>query len=383
MNVYSNKQKWKFILLVFAILIGVSSFFITNKLTHELAQEERKKLELWAMGMKKLSTLNNPESDYTFYLEVIKNNETVPVILTNKKGEIISSRNLDPQRENDSLYLQKQLKKMKAENEPIEVELLDDNKNYIYYRDSTLLTKLTYFPLIQFGVLLVFLFVGYLAFSSSRRAEQNQVWVGMSKETAHQLGTPTSSLLANVELLKLKNLQPEIVAEFDKDINRLEKITDRFSKIGSSPKLERKDILPILNNAVEYIRARSSRKIKFDLQFDPKREILVPFNDSLFEWVIENLCKNAIDAMGGEGKITIRLDDRVQYLFIDIHDEGNGIPKSKYKTIFQPGYTTKTRGWGLGLSLSKRIIENYHGGKIFVNQSSAANGTTMRIVLKR
>ncbi len=383
MNIYSKKQKWKLLLLLVAIVIGVSSFVITNKLVKQLAVEERKKVELWALGMRQLSALDNAEKDYTFILEVIKNNETVPVILTDKNGEIISSRNLDSDREKDSVYLQRELEKMKKDNEPIEIILLDGNMNYIYYKESILLTRLFYFPIIQFGVISLFLIVSYLAFSTSRKAEQNQVWVGLSKETAHQLGTPTSSLLASLELLKLKNVDPEVLNEFEKDVNRLEKITERFSKIGSKPKLEKQNIIEVLIHAVEYIKARSSKKVNFHFNFSPNDIVQVPFNASLFEWVIENLCKNAIDSMEGNGNMDINIDDRIQYLFIDIIDDGKGIPKSKYKTIFQPGYTTKQRGWGLGLSLSKRIIEIYHDGKIFVNYSEMDKGTNMRIVLKK
>ena len=383
MNIYSKKQKWKVLLLIIAIIIGVSSYIFTSNLVKKLAVEERKKAEMWALGMRQLTALDNEDKDCTFILEVIKNNETVPVILTDKDGQIISSRNLDPNKENDLEYLAKQLNKMKKDNEPIEIILLDGNRNYIYYKESILLIRLFYFPIIQLGVILLFLFVSYLAFSTSRKAEQNQVWVGMSKETAHQLGTPTSSLMASVELLKLKDGDNEIITELEKDVNRLELITERFSKIGSKPKLTKQDVVSVLINAVKYIKARSSKKLSFHFNFSENDRIQVPFNASLFEWVIENLCKNAIDSMAGHGNITINIDDRIQYLFIDIIDDGKGVPKSKYKTIFQPGYTTKQRGWGLGLSLSKRIIEIYHDGKIFVNHSELDKGTNMRIVLKK
>ncbi|MBI9054812.1 MAG: HAMP domain-containing histidine kinase [Bacteroidales bacterium] len=383
LNIYSKKQKWKLFLLFIALIIGVSSFVITNNLTKKLSIEERKKVEMWALGMRQLSALDIEGKDYTFILEVIKNNETVPVILTNKEGKIISSRNLDVDKENDQKYLAKQLAKMKKDNDPIEIILLDGNKNFIYYKESILLTRLFYFPIIQLGVILLFLLVSYVAFSSSRKAEQNQVWVGMSKETAHQLGTPTSSLLASVELLKLKNAEEKIVIELEKDVHRLEVITERFSKIGSKPKLTKQDVVGVLINAVKYIKARSSQKVNFEFNFSENDKVFVPFNSSLFEWVIENLCKNSIDSMEGQGNITINIDDRIQYLFIDIIDDGKGIAKSKYKTIFQPGYTTKQRGWGLGLSLSKRIVEIYHEGKIFVNYSEVDKGTNMRIVLKK
>ncbi len=383
MSIYTKKQKWKLLLLFVAIIIAAASIFTTNSLVKQLSKEERKKVELWALGMRQLSGLDSDEKDYTFILEVIKNNETVPVILTDKNGNVVSTRNLDPDREDDPEYLERQLEIMKKENEPIEIILLDGNKNFIYYKESILLTRLFYFPIIQFFVMVIFLLVAYIAFSTSRKAEQNQVWVGLSKETAHQLGTPTSSLLANLELLRLKNVDEEIVEEFEKDINRLEKITDRFSKIGSAPKLKKQDVIPILVNAVNYIKARSSEKINFYFNFSENDRILLPFNAPLFEWVIENLSKNAIDSMEGSGNIKISIADRVQFLFIDIKDEGKGIPKSKYNTIFQPGFTTKKRGWGLGLSLSKRIIESYHNGKIFVYQSEINKGTTIRIVLRK
>jgi len=383
LNIYTKKQKWKFVLLIVAVIIGVLTFVITNNLAQKLSVEERKKVELWALGMRQLSALDNADKDYTFILEVIKNNETVPVILTDMKGQIISSRNLDPNRDNDLEYLSKQLEKMKKDNDPIEIVLLDGNKNFIYYKESILLTRLFYFPIIQFGVISLFLVVSYIAFSASRKAEQNQVWVGMAKETAHQLGTPTSSLMASLELLRLKKVDEKVVTEFEKDVNRLEKITERFSKIGSAPKLKKQDIIKVLAHAIQYIKARSSEKVKFNPNFSENDQVLVPFNSSLFEWVIENLFKNAIDSMEGNGTISINIDDRIQFLFIDIIDEGKGLPKSKYKTIFQPGYTTKQRGWGLGLSLSKRIIEMYHDGKIFVNHSEIDKGTNMRIVLKK
>lgn len=370
-------------MLVGAAIIGILTFVITNNLAKKLSIEERKKVELWALGMRQLSALNNGGGDETFILEVIINNETVPVILTDKDGIILSSRNLDSNKENEKEYLSKQLEKMKKDNEPIEITLLDGNRNFIYYKESILLTQLYYFPFIQFAVISLFLFVSYIAFSVSRKAEQNQVWVGMSKETAHQLGTPTSSLMASLELLKLNNVDEKVVTEFEKDVNRLEKITERFSKIGAAPKLEKQDVIDALLNTINYIKARSSEKIKFNVNFSENDKIIVPFNSSLFEWVVENLLKNAIDSMEGSGSISINIDDRIQFLFIDIVDEGKGLLKSKYKTIFQPGYTTKRRGWGLGLSLSKRIIEMYHDGKIFVNHSELDKGTNMRIVLKK
>jgi signal transduction histidine kinase len=292
-------------------------------------------------------------------------------------------RNVSLSGKNREEELDRLIEEMKSEHQPIEIAL-PHGKQYIFYKDSTLLTRLSFFPLIQLAVVALFLLISYYAFSTAKRAEQNQVWVGMSKETAHQLGTPTSSLLASLELLKMENLNnPSLVPEIEKDINRLGKITERFSKIGSRPSLRPENISGILMNAVHYIKSRVSRKVEFILHFDENREIYVPVNKALFEWVIENLFKNAIDSMNGEGKIQLSVSEKNNMLYIDITDEGKGIPKSKYKTIFQPGYTSKKRGWGLGLSLAKRIVEQYHNGKIFVHQSELDKGSTFRIILRR
>lgn len=383
MNIYSKKQQWKLLLLIIAVIIGVSSMWYTNKLVKKLSYEERKKVKLWAQGMKQLADIDNPDEDVSFIFEVIRNNETVPVILVDENDSIISARPADLLRPNDLEYNKRLLEKMKKEHEPIEIILSKGHKNYIYYKDSILLNQLFYYPFIQLGVIFLFILVSYFAFSASRKAEQNQVWVGMSKETAHQLGTPISSLMAWVELLKMKNIDKQLVTEVDKDVKRLETITERFSKIGSAPVLSKANITDVLNNSISYIKTRSSDKVIFNLNFFSSDEIFVPVNISLFEWVIENLCKNAIDAMNGSGTINISITDHTQVVYIDIKDTGKGIPKSKYKTIFQPGYTTKQRGWGLGLSLTERIIEFYHSGKIFVKSSEINNGTTFRIVLKK
>jgi len=378
---FTKKQKWKLFLFIAAILIGFGSLWYTNILVKELKSEERKKIELWAEAMKQFETASL-DQDISFILKTLQNNKTVPVILTDEADNIIHTLNLDSEQLLDSSYLKEQLEQMKALYPPIEINVVD-GVNHVYYRDSTLLTKLTYYPFIQLLVIFLFIVVAYFAFSSSRRAEQNQVWVGMSKETAHQLGTPISSLLAWIELLKMKNEDDNLVQEVEKDIKRLETITERFSKIGSAPVLTSINIVPVLYNSVSYVKNRSSNKVKFNMQFLIDEVIPVPLNIALFEWVIENLCKNAIDAMNGSGFIDVSITDQIQVIFIDIKDSGKGIPKSKYKTVFQPGYTTKKRGWGLGLSLSKRIIEEYHSGKIFVKSSEPNNGTTFRIVLKK
>lgn len=382
MNTYKRKQQWKLLLLIAAILIGMTSLWYTNDLISKLSKEERKRVELWAEANRQLVNASL-EQDIGFILSVIKTNETVPVMIVDKDNKIEDWRNLDTTKTKDTTYLRQQFLLMKRQHEPIEIYISPDYKNYIYYKDSNLLTQLYYYPFIQLGVIFLFIAVSYLAFSASRKAEQNQVWVGLSKETAHQLGTPISSLIAWIELLRLDPEHSKIIVEVEKDVKRLETITERFSKIGSAPVLTPVNIFEVITNAISYIKTRSSSKVIFDLNFPDIEKILVPMNVALFEWVVENLCKNAIDAMNGNGNIDITIIDHVQIIYLDIKDTGKGVPKSKYKTIFQPGYTTKKRGWGLGLSLSKRIIETYHNGKIFVKYSEAGKGTTFRIVLNK
>jgi len=343
-NIYSRKQIWKLLLLIVAVIIGISSLWVTNLLVKKLSFEERKKIELWAEGMKQLANNTNPNQDISFVFQVIKNNETVPVIVTDNKDSIVFTRNLDSLKLNDFNYLKKRLAYMKAHCKPIKIILSDKLTQYVYYEDSIILTQLTYYPYIQLAVIFLFILVAYIAFSASRRAEQNQVWVGMAKETAHQLGTPISSLMAWIELLKLQKIDKEILVEVTKDIKRLEIVTERFSKIGSDTPLVPVNIVEILNNAINYMQSRTSSKIKFIRNFSDFNELMVPLNPALFEWVIENLCKNAIDAMEGSGTIEVSLYDQMQIIFIDFKDTGRGIPKSKYKTVFQPGFTTKKRG---------------------------------------
>lgn len=395
MNIYSKKQKWKFALLMMAVLIGMSSLVFTNRLVTKLSKEERKSVELWAEANRQLSKPGN-DQDISFIFEVIRKNKTIPVIMVDEEMTILAARNLDSLKsiidkkalgpevlERNLAYLYKQLEIMKSEHEPIEIVLMNGHKNIIYYKDSILLTQLFYYPFFQLGVIFLFILVAYLAFSSSRRAEQNQVWVGMSKETAHQLGTPISSLLAWVEYMKEENTNQEMLLEVEKDVQRLETITERFSKIGSAPVLVRTNIVEVINSSIAYLKTRTSKKVNYQVNYDHIDEILVPINQALFEWVIENLCKNAIDAMEGAGEIEISIQDNTQIVYVDIKDTGKGIPKTKFKTVFQPGYTTKQRGWGLGLSLSERIIETYHAGKIFVKSSDHETGTTFRIALRK
>lgn len=385
MDKYKYKIRLKYILLIVAVIIGVSSLLYTNRLVKELKLEEKKKVELWAEATQQLIELdlNDTVTNINFLVKVIENNSTVPVILMNEKGDTTTTRNLKSKRLKNPKYIARQVEIMKKEHDPIEIVLGNDEKNYIYYKDSLILTKLAYFPYVQLGVIILFILVAYLAFSSSRKFEQNQVWVGLTKETAHQLGTPTSSLMAWVNVLKMKKVDPQLVNDFEQDVVRLEKITERFSKVGSKPILTPTNIIPVIINGINYIKSRSSSKIRFNIGFSEADDIKIPLNIPLFEWVIENLSKNAIDAMKGEGTFEVKLTNNTQVIFIDFIDTGKGLHKAMFKTIFKPGFTSKERGWGLGLSLSKRIIEMYHDGKIYVLHSEVNKGTTIRIVLKK
>ena len=382
MNIYYRKQQWKLVLFIFLVLIGAGSLYYTNRLVRELASEEQKKFNLWARATEKLADTTITDENLDFEYQVIMGNTTIPILLVDSGGKVLFTRNLDSMKIGNEQYIEKQLRKMKHEHEPFVIDLGNGVKQYYYYRNSILLTKLTYYPYIQLAIILLFILVSYFAFSEARKAEQNLVWVGLSKETAHQLGTPTSSLLAWVELLKEKSTDKQLIRELHKDVSRLEKITERFSKIGSRPTLRKENIIEILKESVEYLRTRTSENIRFNIEF-PYDDINIPVNSALFEWVVENVCKNAIDAMNGKGTVNIKVVDNTQIIYIDISDAGKGISKSKFKTIFKPGFTSKQRGWGLGLSVAKRIIEDYHDGKIFVYQSEPANGTTIRIVLKK
>jgi hypothetical protein len=382
-NIYTRKQRWKLILLLIALFIGIGSLWYTNQLVKKLSVEEKKKVELWAEATRQISDFNTEPGDISFALSVLTNNTTVPVILTDGNNQVISTRNLDSLLSEDASYLKKELQIMKEQHEPITISFASNQKNYIYYKDSYILTQLRFYPYFQLLVIALFLIVSYLAFSSSRNAEQNQVWVGMAKETAHQLGTPLSSLMAWLEYLKSQEYPEEHISEIEKDISRLNTITERFSKIGSAPALKKENLTEVLQNSINYIKTRSSSRIIFTLTNKQNYNVEAPLNVALFEWVLENIFKNAIDAMGGEGSINVLITDQQQFAYIDITDSGKGISKSKYKTVFKPGYTSKSRGWGLGLSLSKRIVEEYHAGEIFVKSSEQNKGTTFRIVLKK
>jgi len=384
LDIYLKKRRWKLLLLLGAIVIGVASLMYTNWLTEKLSEEERKKVILWAEATQRLASDDMAlDTDISLIEMIIDDNSTIPLILVNENESVLIDANISYKPNRREQVLQKELKRMKTHSPPIEVIISDSERQYFYYRESYLLRNLRLFPVVQLLVIFLFIAVAYLAFSASRSAEQNQVWVGMSKETAHQLGTPISSLMAWIELLRLQNADETILSEFEKDIQRLEKITERFSKIGSKPELLYADLLQVIQSSVEYLRKRSSGKVKYIVEADSGIDFMIPLNEALFSWVIENLCKNAIDAMNSEGTIRLSLKVKENDILLDVADTGKGLPKSQFKTIFQPGYSTKKRGWGLGLSLAKRIIENYHGGKIFIKSSEFKKGTIFRIVLHK
>ena len=396
MDIYSKKQKWKFALIGFAVIIGISSLFVTNTLVKELKTEERKKIELWAQATKHLVSLTG-EGDYSLAIKVISENNNIPVILVDACDSILENRNFQNFTKTDSFFinlgiitpqiidnkfLRSELNEIKESgDEPIEINIIGD-KQWIYYKDSALLYRLRYYPVYQLGFIGLFMFIAYFMFSASRRSEQNKVWAGMAKETAHQIGTPLSSLMAWTELLKEKEGTEQMVAEMEKDIKRLETITERFSKIGSKSELQKRDIVSLVSQSIEYLKARMPVNTEFDIQV-PGKEIIIPLNSVLFEWVIENLVTNAVDAMKGKGKISVSITEEENKIVINISDTGDGIDRSIIKNIFKPGVTSKKRGWGLGLSLSKRIIEEYHKGSIFVMKSEKGKGTTFTIRLPK
>ncbi len=391
MNPYQKKRRWKVFLLIFAIVIGGASVFYSDFFVKKMEREEATQFQLRVKVLEQQMKMYDNEQ-LTSVFETIKKNNNMDVIVTNTQGSIISYYgldttktfySLDKSKEYDSLYFVRQLAKMKRQHKPATI-MVDDQKLILYYKDSFILTQLRFFPYIQLGVIGLFLATAYVAFSSARRAEQDQVWVGMAKETAHQLGTPISSLMAWVELIKSRFDAEDdpLVAEMQNDIHRLEIITDRFSKIGSKPILEDHVVFVVIQNFIDYFKVRTSDKINFVITGD--NQVRAMLSIPLFDWVIENLLKNAANAIENEGTITVNIIENLakEEVFIDVSDTGKGIHRSKFDTVFQPGYTTRKRGWGLGLSLTKRMIENYHSGQIFVKDSELGKGTTFRIILK-
>lgn len=502
MDIYTKKRRWKLLLIVLAIFIIATSFFYTNVLVNRFAQEEKKNVQIFAAAVHRKARLvrfteslfkqlqhqenkrveflakvhkhlldSELSGDLTFYLEIISNNKTIPILHVDEKGNILEAvnaeakvganlfedrslmeefslyepievkldsrtkqflyykdsrvfselkevlndyietfmsevvlnssnvpviitdssqkkvlqfGNLNDIKMSDPKYVQDKLDEMRDQNHPIKVDFAEQGSTYIFYQDSELLTQMKFFPLAQILIISIFAFVAYLLFSFARKSEQNRVWAGMAKETAHQIGTPLSSIMAWMELLKMgEGTADQAAEEITKDVNRLETITERFSKIGSVPQLDTENITEVLVSSIEYLKKRTPRKVSYKLNFDTETPIAIPLNAALFSWVIENLCKNAIDAMEGKGLIEVSMIEESKHLIIDISDTGKGIPKTMQKSIFNPGYTSKKRGWGLGLSLAKRIINEYHQGKIFVKSSSPEKGSVFRIVLKK
>lgn len=384
MTMTRNSYYFKIGAWVVAFIIVATSLLFTNRLAEKLTLEQHRKMEIWAEAMRQFVNATEETEHVDFLWKIIEENDNIPVLIADQADQIVTSRNFaHVPEENAEAYYAKELKRLKGLRKPIEISLGDNQKQYIYYDDSNLLKQLAYYPYIQLSVIAIFLIVVLMALATTKNAEQNRVWVGLSKETAHQLGTPISSLLAWIEILKSNYPDDSMIDDMGNDINRLKTIAERFSKIGSKSEFELVNINDTLRQSVQYMQKRSSQMVTYTLtetQPNIQTQLCVP----LFEWVIENLCKNAIDAMDGKGSIQIEttIDER-KHVIIDITDTGKGIDKRQFKSVFKPGYTTKRRGWGLGLSLAKRIIEEYHHGKIFVKQSALNKGTTFRIILSQ
>lgn len=375
----------KIVLVVMAVVIALLSLGVSHYLVRDLSHEEEQKMEVWAEAMRTLNEATE-ETDLNLVLTVINGNNTIPVIVVDKDGAVQTFRNVEIPVSVDTLaFLETMAQDMMGSKEPIRILLDENNVNdyiEICYDESLLLKRLASYPYVQLGVVLIFVVVAIFALLSSKKAEQNKVWVGLSKETAHQLGTPISSLMAWTEILRDKYADDELIPEMSKDVNRLQIIAERFSKIGSMPEPKEESLNEVLGRVVDYVERRTSNKVQIVRNF-PSDNIVVRINASLFEWVIENLCKNSIDAMDGQGMITLSVQETDKKVLIDVEDTGKGISKSHYKSVFTPGFTTKKRGWGLGLSLAKRIVEEYHRGRIYVKTSELNKGTIFRIELKK
>ena len=377
-----NSNILSVLITILLIVVVVVSSLVTSHIVEQFEQEEQKKIELWAEATRQF-ILADENQNIDLLLQVMEGNTTIPVYMVDTNYNLLLSRNVpEPKRNLEAFYVKK-INELRATQEPIEVSISDNVMQYIYYEQSSTLRWLSYFPYIQLIVMLALAALAAITLLMVQRSEKNSLWVGLSKETAHQLGTPISSLNAWNELLKAQYPHDSLLPQMDEDIRRLQMIAERFSKIGSQPTLEQHNILPIVQSAIDYMRARTSNKVVYSIQIvgaeDSQTMLCIP----LFEWVIENLCKNAIDSMEGKGSIHIAIQTKDDNIYIDITDTGKGIDRRKFKRIFQPGYTSKKRGWGLGLSLGKRIIEDYHRGKLFVKQSQLGVGTTFRIVLKQ
>ena len=389
LSINQSPSKLKWIAILFASFIGLASLYYTNELVDTLAEREQEQIDLVAKAQELAVQVEDSLMLNFLLTNILQGNQSIPMIIADAEGNPSESRNIkfnsNATEEEKNKILTEHLVSMKESHPPIEVKVSEEWKYYIYYENSTLLTQLKYFPYAQLSLIAAFLIFAYFLFSSSRRAEQNRVWVGLAKETAHQLGTPLSALMAWVEYFRAdQSVEEDILQEIEKDIARLTMITERFSSIGSIPDLTSEHVLEVVEGVTEYLKKRISTKVKLTIRASKDAKLYAKINKPLFEWVIENLCKNAVDAMEGEGAIWFEIsgngDENIQF---DVVDTGKGIPANRHKTIFKPGYTTKKRGWGLGLSLVKRIIENYHNGKIYVKSSEPGKGARFRIELRK
>ena len=393
---YNTKQAWKIILLIFAAAIGIASLWYSNYLVRSLSKSERSKAEVWAMSTRSIMTMPDVDDEFISFVYAVRDSLTLPAIITDENNNIIFWRDLDSTKTNikvedstktnleyDPSYFQHELLSMKSAHKPIQLSLDNGEKWSVYYHDSKALRNLKIFPYIQLSLIAIFLIIAYYVFNSIKRSEENLVWVGMAKEAAHQLGTPISSLMGWIELIKMKfNAEDDkVVNEMERDVTRLEIVADRFSKIGSKPILTNHNVYEVIDNFIQYFKIRTSEKINFHIEGDNHVEAML--NVPLFDWIIENLLKNAVNAIDTEGNVRVYIKENIakEEIFIDISDTGKGIPKSNFDAIFQPGFTTRQRGWGLGLSLTKRMV-SYHKGQIYVKESEVGKGTTFRIVLK-
>ncbi len=384
MDIYKRKSRWKIYLAIAGIVIVAISMTYTKYLADSLTREEQAKAKNWANAMVLFAEVDEDEvdvCDFTLHSDIMQSNTTIPVIWMSETGTVIAAINFGEELDTNMVFLENEVKQL----EESEAKSIPIYGGYIYYKESAILRLLQYLPLVQFILIGAFISFGYIGFSSSRRAEQNRVWAGMAKETAHQLGTPISAIIGWIEHLKMIRPDDEeihdVVEELNKDVMRLDLVADRFSKIGAEPKLEKVNIYEELDACRAYMERRAPRKVVFDFPDKEETPLYVKINSHLFDWVIENLLRNALDSMGGTGKISAKVSVEKEKIVIDISDTGKGIPSSKFKTVFQPGFTTKKRGWGLGLSLAKRIIDIYHSGRIFVKKSVINEGTTFTIKL--
>ncbi|MBR5171232.1 MAG: HAMP domain-containing histidine kinase [Muribaculaceae bacterium] len=405
-NIYDSRRIWKFVFLVLSLLLVALFLYISNNLVKDLAEQERDRMEIWANATRELATLGsgtetdadgNPietsATDVDFLLSIIEANNNIPVLLVDDKDNILLNRNFRLPEPQDSLafeitpanleFLNKKLRHLKNSENKIEIQIDQSTTQYLYYEDSTLLRRLAYFPYIQLAVLVLFFALAYFALMSIKKAEQNKVWVGLSKETAHQLGTPISSLMAWTQLLDSLGVDKSIVTDMDKDVKRLSTIADRFSKIGSMPDKELVSINEAVTSSLEYMRARIPKRVSLHIHTNDETNNGVMLSQTLFAWVMENLTKNAVDAMDGEGRLDITVEDSPNNVVILVKDTGKGIARKNFKNVFNPGFTTKKRGWGLGLTLVKRIIEEYHNGQIYIKESEVGKGTTFGIELPK